>query len=187
MALWGTKRERKQRENPAAAADGVQTTAQKYDRKQGIWTPLSLWTDRKAGATSGRNTSGEERCVNLLFIFHCLYSWAPKIEKKAYFWFLQFGTIFQSFLLSFCLHLSSLWGWKIIQSWFSFSYFITSSTCLYWWFGHIFLFLGKVPFLFTSVKYEWMYSTKFALYMFVLPIQFVLIYSNGDVLYWMKV
>lgn len=67
MALWGTERERKQREKPAARANAVQTATQKCDRKQGIWTPVSLWTDRKAGAASGGNTPGEERCV------HCSY------------------------------------------------------------------------------------------------------------------
>lgn len=72
MALWGTERERKQREKSPAPADAMQTAAQEYDWKQGIWAPVSLWTDRKTGTASGRNTSGEERCVMSyfsLFIF----------------------------------------------------------------------------------------------------------------------
>lgn len=73
MALWGTERERKPREKFAAWANAVQTTTQEYDWKQGIRAPVSLWTDRKAGAASGRNPPGEKRYVNCsdfyLFIF----------------------------------------------------------------------------------------------------------------------
>lgn len=87
MALWGTERERKQREKSTAPADVVQTTTREHDWKQGGWASVSLWTDRKTGAASGRNTSGEERCVNCSysFIFLCLYLWNLMFGKKILF------------------------------------------------------------------------------------------------------
>lgn len=69
VALWGAERERKQREKSTAPADVVQTATQEYDWKQGSWASVSLWTDRKTGATSGRDTPREERYVNCSFSF----------------------------------------------------------------------------------------------------------------------
>lgn len=73
MALWGTERQRKQREKSEAPANDVQTTTQEYDWKQGIWAPVPLWTDRKARAASGRNTSGEERWVSGSYSYVSLF------------------------------------------------------------------------------------------------------------------
>ena len=86
MALWGAERERKQREKSTAPADVVQTTTQEHDGKQGSWASVSFWTDRKTGATSGRNTPREERCVDcsFSFIFLCLCSWNLRVGGKIF-------------------------------------------------------------------------------------------------------
>lgn len=62
--MWRTERERKQREESATPVDALQATAQGSDWQQGVWAPESLWTDRKAGAASWGDSSGEERYVN---------------------------------------------------------------------------------------------------------------------------
>lgn len=109
MALWGTERERKPRKKSAAPADAVQTTAEEYDGKQGIWAPVSLWTDRKTRAASGRNTPGEKRCVSCLYSYFSLYLWNPRIWKKNLFllsllWIISKSLSFPVSRLCICLH-----------------------------------------------------------------------------------
>lgn len=113
MALWGTERARKQREKSAAPVDAVQTTTQESDGKQRIWAPVSLWTDRKTRAASGRNTSGEERCVGCSYFSFSLVHGILRLKENLFFLPLVHSVSKLSpFYVSCLLIFLHFWVWK---------------------------------------------------------------------------
>lgn len=74
MALWGAKGEREQREEHAAAVGALPSGAQGPDGAQRVWTLVSVWAHREAGAASRGVPPGEERWVPMLpFLLLCLH------------------------------------------------------------------------------------------------------------------